>query len=127
MDKKNEYRRLLQQRRDELAAIQGQPSRPIGEVHFPERGGYWGHIIVDDAGNLWLQDVMSNPSWIPSEPWLHHVVSPEGRYLGTVELPCRTGVITDGKLLAIVADPETDEEWAVVYQIIPAVPGLKYP
>jgi hypothetical protein len=124
---KEEYRRALQQRRDELAALRGQPSRPIGEVHFPDRGGYWGEIIIDDAGYLWLRDVMSNPTWDQTRPWLHHVVSPEGRYLGTVDLPCRTGVISDGTLLAIVTDPDTGAEWAVVYRIAPAVEGLIYP
>jgi hypothetical protein len=124
---RQDYEQRFQQRQDELAELRGRPSQPIGEVHYPDRGGYWGDTTVDDAGYLWLRDVMSNPLWLSSEPWLHHVVSPRGEYLGTVELPCRAGTITRGRLLAIVADPETDEEQAIVYRLRPAVVGLRYP
>ena len=57
-----------------------------------------------------------------------HIINPEGRYLGMTRLPSDLGwSIYDGKLLNIDRDEETGARIPTVYQIVPAVSGLKYP
>lgn len=126
-DVKKDYEARAQRFTDESAARRGRPSRPMGEMHYPTKIAYWSYVIVDDAGFIWLQDVMMNPLLNVEPPWISHVISPEGRYLGTTELPARTPQIMNGILLALIRDPETGEQSAVVYRIVPAVDGLKYP
>ena len=118
----SEYNRDLTEREDP------RPPRPREWFAFPEYVGYWRSARIDDAGYIWLRDVLDASRLEHEEGYLFHVIDPRGRYLGTTWLPEDLGWnICDGKLLDIVEDEETGEPIPTVYRIVPAVPGLKYP
>lgn len=57
--------------------------RRLGDMEFPETLPAYGEIVVDGGGNLWVERVRR-----PGEEgnqW--HVFDPEGRLLGSVDLP----------------------------------------
>ena len=119
------YWQAAEQRRARLGRTLD-PSVKANQV-FPEKAGWWSRIIADEVGYLWLQDVTSNPGWLPDRPWRYFVIDPEGCYLGDVEMPSETGRIENGRYCAIVKNPETDESIPTVYRIVPTVEGLEYP
>lgn len=94
---------------------------------FPKHAGWWGTVIVDDAGYIWLQDVTSNPAGLPYRSCRFFVLDPEGRYLGNVDLPSLTGRILNGRYYAIVRNPDTGAEIPTVFRIVPALDGVTYP
>jgi len=104
---------------------------------FQEFKAPWAFVEVDDAGFIWLRKPLSGINHLrpmhtyPLPDWEEHpaylVVSPEGEYLGNTMRP-KAGFSKshDGHLLSIEADV-TGAPRLVVYRIIPAVEGLKYP
>ncbi len=86
-----------------------------------------GCYYVPDAGYIWCLDVERLDQHEPGEDWLYHVFDPEGRYLGTTELPTTRPSIAGGLLMTFVEDPDTGEQVGTVFAIRPAVEGLVYP
>lgn len=103
------------------------PSLPRESFAFSEFVGYWRSASVDDAGYIWLRDVLDHAAFEHPRGYLYHVIDPEGRYLGTAYMPSTGWTIYQGCLLYIESDEETGERIPTVYRIVPAVPGLKYP
>jgi hypothetical protein len=96
---------------------------------FPEMKAAFGSIKFDDRGYLYVgtQDeygpLISGEKGIP-----YHVFSPEGEYLGKTRRPGgRSSEVADGHLLVIAADPESTENLAIAYKMVPIPPGFRYP
>ncbi len=118
----NEYNKSLTEQENP------RPPRPREWFAFPENVGFWRSARVDDAGYIWLRDVLDASRLEFEEGYLFHVIDPRGQYLGTTRLPSDLGWnIYDGKLLNIDRDEETGARIPTVYRIVPAVSGLKYP
>ena len=66
----------------------------------------------------------SPDSPIPAD---YRVFSPEGEYLGDTEWIAAEATVSRGHLLSVQENEETGELDLIVYQIRPAVSGLKYP
>jgi len=118
--------RLRASRREREAEL-GRSLGPLPEYSFAEQVGFWSRTTVDDAGWIWLLDARDSALHEEGEPWLHHVISTRGEYLGTALLPATRFVIRDGRLMALITDPETGEVRPTVFRLIPAVAGLDYP
>ncbi len=114
---------------DAQAAFYGRIRDPSEDKDtlLPEKAGWWSSVTMDDAGYLWLYDVLSNPAWVPSRPWRQFILAPDGRWLGTMEVPTMIPVIRDGLLYALPVDEETGMKWPTVYRLIPNAPGFSYP
>ncbi len=122
---KDEYWEGYQER---LASF-GRPFDPAikADTPFPRQADWWGEVIADNAGYLWMRDVTSNPSMLPGKSNRFFVFDPEGCYLGDVVLPAMTGRIENGRFYLIVEDPETGLDEPVVYRIVPMVSDITYP
>ena len=92
---------------------------------FPEFKSFWTSTIVDDFGFYWLSRHY-DPTTEESHP-SYRILSPEGEYLGDTSWPSYGVRISRGYLLAPVQNEETGEIEYLVYTIVPAVEGLKYP
>jgi len=103
------------------------PPLPRESFAFSENAGYWRNARVDDAGYIWLRDVLDHSAFEHEEGYLYHVINPEGRYLGTALLPTTVWTVYYGRLLYIDMDEETGARIPTVSRIVPAVSGLKYP
>ena len=94
---------------------------------FPETKSFWSGVLVDDKGFIWLRVTES-----PDERELagggraYYVLSPEGEFLGTTRTPAN-GQVVQGNFLAIVTDPETEEQVPTVWRLVPAAEGFIYP
>ena len=94
---------------------------------FPDTKSYWYDVFVDDRGYIWLQITES-----PEERQLagsgraYYVLSPEGEYLGRTRAPA-IGNVVQGCYLAILTDPDTDDEVPTVWRLVPQAEGFKYP
>jgi hypothetical protein len=94
---------------------------------FADRVGFSTSMCVDGRGWLWLRDVWGNVlNWASDTAWWH-VVDAEGCYQGRAYLPGRLFAAMDGLLMSTRYDEETGEEIPIVYRIVPAVAGLRYP
>ncbi len=113
--------------RAEREAELGRSLGPLPEYSFAENIGAWSRTTVDDAGWIWLLDTLDRELHEEGQPWLHHVISAEGRYIGTALLPATRFTIAGGRLMALVTDPETGEVRPTVFRLTPAVEGLAYP
>jgi len=111
----------------ENAERTGRPMRQLPDYEYAEQIGFCRHLVVDDAGYIWCLDVERLDQHEPGVDWLYHVFDPEGRYLGTTELPTSRPSIADGLLMTFVEDPDTGEQVGTVFAIRPAVEGLVYP
>ncbi len=92
---------------------------------IPEVKGWWGNVFIDSGGYIWLQ--RTTALWERNQPIPYRVLSPEGEYLGDTTMPVQRARVQDGFLMGTTEDEETGELIPTVYQIVPAVPGLKYP
>lgn len=107
-------------------------------AQYPENKAFWWrHHVEEPAGWLWLSvPVPTFAVYTRGAPRIaqqqsFRIVSPEGEYIGVTHWPPEvdsfaTNVVR-GHLLAMVPDPETEEEVPTVYRITPAVEGLEYP
>ncbi|MFO7767906.1 MAG: 6-bladed beta-propeller [bacterium] len=118
---------------DSIAAAQGQEPERMERVKermmFADRLGFSERGFVDDRGYVWLLDQRAIPFMVPGDPASYHLVSPEGRYAGTVEVPgpfSRVFAVDDGLVLATTYDLATGVTEAVVYRLHPAVEGFDY-
>lgn len=95
---------------------------------IPEYKSYWQSALVDDAGFIWLR---MHRDYTREDPGARissfMIFSPEGEYLGDATWPARVGNISKGHLITGQLNPITQEDRYIVYQIRPAVKGLKYP
>jgi len=124
---KRDWEEREMQRRAEIATERGTQVVTIPVLRYPEAVGFWSRVYVDDAGYVWLQDVWSAHERDDGDGWIHHVIDPEGRYLGFAELPASRVQIRAGRLLAIVEGPESGEMVPTVYSILPGDAGVAYP
>ncbi len=94
---------------------------------FPETKSFWSGVLVDDEGFIWLRVTES-----PDERELagggraYYVLSPEGEFLGTTRTPAN-GQVVQGNFLAIMTDPETEEQVPTVWRLVPQAEGFIYP
>ncbi len=83
---------------------------------FPERHPAYGGLLVDDRGHLWLRTGPVTPPAPPEGPWT--VLSPEGRWLGTVDTPPRFDLrAVQGDRLVGVWRDAADVEHVRVYRL----------
>ena len=95
---------------------------------IPATKSFWSIVTVDDLGYSWLG---SHPDYTAPEEDMnqgfYRVLSPEGEYLGDSTWPISAANVSRGHLLTYQEDEETGEVEYVVYRIVSAVPGLRYP
>jgi hypothetical protein len=101
----------------------------LEHMEFCDPKSYWLGIHVEENGYIWA-------SW-PEHFWLYalgdlheptfRLIDPDGVYLGDTKHPIEYGAITRGHVIAKLDNEDTGEIDIVVYRIIPAVEGLKYP
>ncbi len=95
---------------------------------FPDRWPYWGTVNIDDAGFMWLAMVEHQADReAAGSRTLFKVISPEGEYLGNTRVPRASGPTRYGHRAARITDPDTGEVTMVVYRIVSAVEGFRYP
>jgi hypothetical protein len=99
--------------------------REIAEI--PETKGYWCTLLVDEAGFIWAQKPYPYYADEYPESSEYLIFSPEGEYLGVTICPAERGMISRGHFLSIQRNVQTETQDLIVYRIIPAVDGLKYP
>lgn len=90
-------------------------NRRLAETEFPSHFPAHGDILVDEVGNLWVQDYQHFSVRMP-RAW--SVFDPEGRYLGNVEVPAglRVHQIGEDFLLGQWRD-ELDVEYVYMYRL----------
>lgn len=94
---------------------------------YPDVIGFSNSMQMDDVGYIWLSEIVSSTLHEDDDAFLDHVIDPDGRYLGTVEVPTRNFLVRGGELFAILTDPDTGEGIPTVFKIDPDVEGLAYP
>ena len=99
--------------------------RAIAEI--PETKGYWCTLLVDEAGFIWAQKPYPYNADEYPESSEYLIFSPEGEYLGVTICPAERGMVSRGYFLSIQRNVQTETQNLIVYRIIPAVDGLKYP
>lgn len=99
--------------------------RAIAEI--PEFKGYWCTLLVDESGYIWAQKPYPYTVDEYPESSKYLIFSPEGEYLGTTVCPAERGMVSRGHFLSIQRNVQTERQDLIVYRIIPAVDGLKYP
>ena len=107
----NEYRDRLLERQSRMSPAFRQLSR---EAELPETKPAYSRIMVDPGDNLWVADYPSHGD----EQSLWNVFDPEGRWLGTVEMPYGGFIHQIGEdfVLGIWVD-ELDVEQVRLYRI----------
>ena len=85
---------------------------------------YWRGMFVDDKGFVWLMPLPDHGGFQSGPSWSWLVLSAEGEYLGRTLAPGSR--FHRGHVLASEEDPDSGEQFPVVYRIRPAVPGLEY-
>jgi hypothetical protein len=81
-------------------------------------------MFVDDKGFVWLMPLPDHGGFQSGPSWSWLVLSPEGEYLGRTLAPGSR--FHRGHVLTAEEDPDSGEQFPVVYRIRPAVPGLEY-
>lgn len=95
-------------------------------LKFPEFKAYWSSVTVDDAGYIWLGISESIEDREQMGGYAYRVLCPEGEYLGITRSSHR-GHVVRGHFLAVVTDPDTDEEIPTVWRLVPQTAGFRYP
>jgi len=127
---RRQVNRMLQDRMDSAT---NPMSKEITEAQkanadFPEYKAFWGEIRLDDMGYYWLRDLSRYPTSVERTDWEgYRVFSPEGEYLGRVDLPTTMVSICQSCVLTIQEDEETGGNEFIVYDLKPLVRGLRYP
>jgi len=121
------YEERVRQRRLERARERGTTPQPVPDYPYPEVSGFFSWVTVDDAGWIWLEDVWRGNEEPGKPTTTFHVVDPEGRYWGTVEMPQSRFSFARGRLHCLVEDPDTGARVPTVFRVVPAVEGVSYP
>ncbi len=106
--------------------------RMFRELPYAEQKAYWSEVEVDDMGYFWLH-LNLTPLATLGATHRYRFLSPDGEYLGLTTRPAGSrsissnGSISKGRLLVLEEDKESGEILPVIYKIIPAVRGFKYP
>ena len=129
-EEKKGIQRYLQRRIDE-ASNEGQRAvyeESKKQAVIPSEKSCWGGVSSDEHGYHWITYYTDYAHPDPLEaPLRYRLLSPEGEYLGDVEYPERGASRSRGHLLVYREDDETGEIAYIVYRMIPAVEGFKYP
>lgn len=98
----------------------------IDQLSFAERLPAYRQFLISTDGFFWLEEYatvqeMSQPTWSWSEGPLGRkwtVLSPQGRWLGTVEIPAGLSlrVVTEDRIVGVVED-ELDVQYVVVFEL----------
>ncbi|MFC1544382.1 6-bladed beta-propeller [Gemmatimonadota bacterium] len=96
-------------------------------LDIPDFKAFWSNVVVDDSGFIWLLKPLPEETPFDVEVNEWRVLSPQGEYLGDVETPTAWGRFSRGRYLTYLTDPVSGAREAVVYEMNPAVPGLRYP
>lgn len=107
-------------------------------AQYPEHKAFWSFTHVEEPGGwLWLTvPVPTFGTYVRDSPRIQQqqifrILNPAGEFIGVTSWPPEVGRfatnVVRGHLLAMVPDPETEEEIPTVYLIRPAVEGLIYP
>ncbi len=129
-EEKRGIRRYLQRRVDEAAnegwrAVYEETKK---QAVIPSEKSCWASVTSDEYGFHWIAYYADYTHPDPFEVLLRYrLLNPEGEYLGDVEYPERGARLSRGHLLAYREDDETGEIAYIVYRMIPAVEGFKYP
>jgi len=98
----------------------------LEDFQIPEYKAFWSDMEIDESGYIWLRHseqfygtVADSISW--------RVLSPDGEYLGETRCQATEAGLSYGHLLTIHENEETGAQDLIVYCIVPAVPGLRYP
>jgi hypothetical protein len=94
---------------------------------FPDRRGLWWHSIVDEDGYVWLSDAERITMKEEGDPYLYHLVSPDGEYLGTTSLPNPIFTQRNGRICMTVTDGTTGEWIPTVFRLVPRPSGFVFP
>ncbi len=111
----------------EAAERDGRDPPRVPDSEFPDEVGFWQRVVVDDYGYVWLEDVLTATERAEGDPWKFLLLDPEGRFLGTVDLPMARPTISGGYAMGTVVDPETGETEVRVYRLRPLPEGFTYP
>jgi len=122
-----------------IASTRGQQQLSMKAVRdnlaFGEFVPYWVNIMTDDVGYYWLEIYETYQQKQAAGGTAFRVLSNRGEYLGDTRWPAQIPpssfieypVITRGCLVAMVTDPETEEQILTVFRIVPQAEGLRYP
>ena len=96
---------------------------------IPDVKAFWDNAGIDDYGYYWIRRFPDYTSQAPLEEQCprYRLLSPEGEYLGDVEYPIPNAWSSRGMMLALEEDETTGEMIHLVYRMIPAVRGFRYP
>lgn len=99
------------------------------DIHVPDFKPTFWEMLVDDRGNLWVQEY---PFWFGGWGWGREirkdaapvewrVFNPDGRLLGTVAVPADVDVlaVSGGRMLTLWKD-ELDLQYVRIYRLMPS-------
>ena len=127
-----ERRRIIDQAEGRISEASSDLRRTLAKLQrehmqILDSKDFWSDLIVDNTGFIWLQKPGDAFGIQAEQGVTHRVLSPDGEYLGDSTWPVAEGWISRGHFLTYQEDADTGEQQAVVYRIMPAFRGLKYP
>ena len=120
-----DYRRRLEEEKDETS--QRLLRLEMEHALFADRMPYYQSVGMDGFGYFWVYppgDLFTADAMAPVRVML---LSPEGEYLGDVEMPPGIAGGSHPYLCTRLENPETGDYDYIVYQLTSAVPGFTYP
>jgi hypothetical protein len=81
--------------------------------HMPRIQG----MLLDDEGNLWVDEYRENAD---TASHVSYVFAPDGRWLGTVQMPAQFELraVSRGQAIGVWKDPDTDVQYVRTYDLI---------
>jgi hypothetical protein len=95
-------------------------------LRFLETRGYWDSALVDDRGYIWLRIPETTEDRREAGGSAYHVLSPQGEHLGKTRTPATRGNVAQGRFLAVLTDPDTDERIPTIFRIHTVPEGFTY-
>jgi hypothetical protein len=120
-----DYRARLEEEPDE--ASKRSIRLEMEHTLFPDRMPYYLSVGIDRFGYFWVYPPVDLYISTPPSPQRVRLLSPEGEYLGDVEMPPGIAGASHPYLCTRREDPETGDYDYIVYRLTPAVPGFSYP
>lgn len=102
----------------------------LDNLVFPDVMPWCTRIDIDDQGYFWLTVYETGDELRAADyGQLYKILSPEGEYLGDVRMPPAIAgkSVSQGRLLIIRAQVESDNNELTVYRMHPAASGFRYP